>query len=135
MQNLLLLKIICYFTFFQITVLESLKRGGALIGGGAINGENTVNTFLQFRLLFHEPHCNGRTNGPMDGRTDRPSYRDARTHLKTMANVVHTNLPATFYRWIQRLHRRCLRLRHRRRSDPWTASSREMTEARPQLAR
>ena len=30
----LLLKIICYFTFFQITVLESSKRGGALIGGG-----------------------------------------------------------------------------------------------------
>ena len=24
----------------------------------------------------------GRTDGPTDGRTDRPSYRDARTHLK-----------------------------------------------------
>ena len=22
-------------------------------------------------------------NGPTDGRTDRPSYRDARTHLKS----------------------------------------------------
>ena len=31
--------------------------------------------------------CNGRTDGPTDGRTDgrtyTPSYRDARTHLKT----------------------------------------------------
>ena len=24
-----------------------------------------------------------RTDGPTDGRTDRPSYRDARTHLKS----------------------------------------------------
>ena len=26
------------------------------------------------------------TNQPTDRRTDRPSYRDARTHLKTMKN-------------------------------------------------
>ena len=25
-----------------------------------------------------------RTDGPTDGRTDTPSYRDARTHLKRM---------------------------------------------------
>ena len=25
-----------------------------------------------------------RTDGPMDGRTDRPGYRDARTHLKIL---------------------------------------------------
>ena len=30
-----------------------------------------------------------RTDGPIDGRTDRPSYRDARTHLKT-ADVGNT---------------------------------------------
>ena len=43
---------------------------------------------------FHEENCsfsafkkNGlRTDHPSDGPTDRPSYRDARTHLKTMLN-------------------------------------------------
>ena len=34
---------------------------------------------------------NGRTDGPMDGRTDRPSYRDARTHLKTGNSPVRVN--------------------------------------------
>ena len=29
-----------------------------------------------------EPAGGRRTDGRMDGRTDRPSYRDARTHLK-----------------------------------------------------
>ena len=31
---------------------------------------------------FYESVTDGRTDGPMDRRTDRPSYRDARTHLK-----------------------------------------------------
>ena len=29
-----------------------------------------------------------RTDGPMDRRTDRASYRDARTHIKTDENEV-----------------------------------------------
>ena len=39
--------------------------------------------------MFYEKKvkCDGRTDGPTDGRTDErtdtPSYRDARTHLKT----------------------------------------------------
>ena len=28
--------------------------------------------------------ANGRTDGWTDGRTDTPSYRDARTHLKNL---------------------------------------------------
>ncbi len=28
-----------------------------------------------------------RTDGPTDGRTDRPSYRDARTHLKRREGI------------------------------------------------
>ena len=34
--------IIYFFIFPQIIVLGNKKRGGALIGGGAINGKNTV---------------------------------------------------------------------------------------------
>ena len=32
-----------------------------------------------------------KTYGPTDGRADRPGYRDARTHLKKVQNVVKTN--------------------------------------------
>ena len=35
--------VIHFFIFPQIIVLGNKKRGGALIGGGAINGKNTVN--------------------------------------------------------------------------------------------
>ena len=31
--------------------------------------------------------CDGWTDGPTDGRTDIPSYRDARTHLKRYAEA------------------------------------------------
>ena len=33
--------------------------------------------------FLRNPTCVGRTDGLTDGRTDTPSYRDARTHLKT----------------------------------------------------
>ena len=33
-------------------------------------------------LVFDESVTNRRTDRPTDGRTDRPGYRDARTHLK-----------------------------------------------------
>ena len=35
-------------------------------------------TFAGFQLV-----CDRRTDGHMDGRTDTPCYRDARTQLKT----------------------------------------------------
>ena len=45
-----------------------------------------------FFLVFYESvidrrtegRSDGRTDGPTDGRRDRPSYRDARTHLKSV---------------------------------------------------
>ncbi len=34
-----------------------------------------------------------RTDGPTNGRPDRPSYRDARTHLKTFIFVIKKKKP------------------------------------------
>ncbi len=33
-------------------------------------------------LVFYESVTNQRMDGPTDGRTDGPSYKEARTHLK-----------------------------------------------------
>ena len=35
-------------------------------------------------LQKHYGRTDGPTDGPTDGRMDTPSYRDARTHLKTI---------------------------------------------------
>ena len=48
--------VIHFFIFPQIIVLGSKKRGGALIGGGAINGENTVVSFSVIFLHFWDIH-------------------------------------------------------------------------------
>ena len=46
--------------------------------------------YIKFSIscIFHKSVTYGRTDGPTDGRTDTPSYRDARTHLKTL-NFMH----------------------------------------------
>ena len=38
--------------------------------------------FEVFSLMVTDGHTDGRMDGHTDIRTDRPSYRDARTHLK-----------------------------------------------------
>ena len=38
--------------------------------------------FRNFSLMLTDGHTDPRSYGHTDGRTDRPSYRDARTHLK-----------------------------------------------------
>ena len=39
--------------------------------------------FGGFSLMVSDGQMDGYENGYMDIRTDRPSYRDARTHLKS----------------------------------------------------
>ena len=39
--------------------------------------------------MLTDGHTDGNTDGRTDGHTDRPSYIDARTHLK----IVNTRLP------------------------------------------
>ena len=51
---------------------------------------------ISIPLNFHESVADGPTNGRIDRRTNRPtdrsSYEDARTHLKTWFSVVGSNL-------------------------------------------
>ena len=39
-------------------------------------------------MVFEKRVTDPRTDGWTDGRTDRPGYRDARTHLKTLARFL-----------------------------------------------
>ena len=38
-------------------------------------------------IVFDKSMTDGRTNWQTDGRTDRPSFRDARTHLKKSSGI------------------------------------------------
>ena len=43
---------------------------------------------LKFALFSGNSTRMWRTNGPTDRRTDKPSYRDTRTHLKTVLSIL-----------------------------------------------
>ena len=49
-------------------------------------------SFLYIKLaiscIFHKSITDIRTDGPTDRRTDTPSYRDARTHLKNLKRIM-----------------------------------------------
>ena len=49
--------------------------------------------YTKKRLYLSFENNTGRTDRPTDGRTDTPSYRDARTHLKTSAVLFQSNFP------------------------------------------
>ena len=44
--------------------------------------------FLQKRDIPNDQRTDGRTDGPTDRQTDPPSYRDARTHLKSEQSAI-----------------------------------------------
>ena len=46
---------------------------------------------ISISCILYKSVTYGRTDGPTDGRTDTPSYRDARTHLKTKWNELEMN--------------------------------------------
>ena len=64
-------------------------------------------------LHLRNGHTDGRTDGRTEGRKDRPSYRDARTHLKMMGGRLVGDL-----RCVDVINDKVLRTD--RRTDGWT---------------
>ena len=56
-----------------------------------LQSRNNVSTFPMILCCFLSISAikknAGQTDGPTDRRTDRPSYRDARTHLKSVTSI------------------------------------------------
>ena len=70
--------------------------GGGVGGGGGGRDITWMNFYLQIvQFLFLLEMRNGRTDlqmdGLMDGRMDRPSYRDARMNLTTIMKITTDN--------------------------------------------
>ena len=78
-----------------------VRGGGGGGGGGGGRGMSWNDLcFQNVRFSCFLKRRKGRTYGPTDLRTDRPSYRDARTHLKMVKigqNLGAQNLKKTGY--------------------------------------
>ena len=74
---IILLLVVFYYYYLKVAQIDILFCFGHLSHSILVKD----GTFIHFQLV-----CDRRTDRRTDGQTDTPSYRDARTHLKSEYN-------------------------------------------------